>query len=181
MIQVKQNTTRIMVIYILLLVIVASILFIANTLNQISSTFKQEIKTMNRKIDDNIYNFSPKEIQDIEEVSAIPIELTRAIISIESGGRVNAFNKKEGAVGLMQLRPVVYKNLCGMTQAQAFEPTRNVACGTLYIKGLLHKFSGQLNKALIYYNSGNAMIDNGYVKKVKFQTNKKKGVRNGKH
>lgn len=101
-----------------------------------------------------------------KQTSALSPEITNAIISIESGGDPKAFNKSEGAIGLMQLRPVVYKKLCGLTYEEAFEPMKNVACGSLYMKSLIERFDGNLEQALVYYNSGNAMIDTGYANKV---------------
>jgi soluble lytic murein transglycosylase-like protein len=76
------------------------------------------------------------------------------VILIESSNNPKAHNKKEGAVGLMQLRPIVYNKICGMTEQEAFDPVKNVACGSIYLKHLIKRFNGNLGRALQYYNSG---------------------------
>ena len=91
--------------------------------------------------------------------------IIKGIIQIESAGNPKAINKKEGAIGLMQLRPIVYKKICGMTKEEAFDPKKNVACGSLYFKHLLNRFGGNLEAALHFYNSGSPE-ENGYADKV---------------
>lgn len=90
----------------------------------------------------------------LDSLSLVPPNITRAVILVESSGNPEAYNADEGAVGLMQLRPVIYKKLCGMTKEEAFDPRRNVACGTLFLRHLLNRYGGNLEKALLFYNSG---------------------------
>lgn len=141
------------------------------TVNNKFKEITNKIKKNNNKIQLKCNTFScpvPNTIlKSIKNASALPALMTHAIIAVESGGKPNAYNKSEGAIGLMQLRPVVYKKLCGLTKKQAFDPVMNVGCGSLYMKSLLKKFNGNLESALVYYNSGNAMIDTGYANKVK--------------
>lgn len=91
--------------------------------------------------------------------------LVEAVIAVESSGNPKAYNKHSGAVGLMQLTEIVYKKICGLTKAQAFEPKRNVACGTLFLNHLLYRFNS-IEKALVFYNNGHTVKNKKYYKKV---------------
>jgi soluble lytic murein transglycosylase-like protein len=104
-------------------------------------------------------------LRQIEFNTLVEPAILKGIIQIESAGKINAHNKGEGAVGLMQLRPIVYNKICGLNQKEAFDPKNNVACGSLYFKHLLDRFSGNLEHALHFYNSGKPLA-NGYAKKV---------------
>jgi len=104
-------------------------------------------------------------LRQIEFNTLVEPAILKGIIQVESAGNVKAHNKKEGAVGLMQLRPIVYNKICGMSQKEAFDPTNNIACGSLYFKHLLNRFSGNLEHALHFYNSGKPLA-NGYAKRV---------------
>lgn len=95
-----------------------------------------------------------RQLKQIEFNKLIEPSVLKAVITVESLGNPKAHNEKEGAVGLMQLRHIVYNGICGMTKEEAFDPQRNVACGTLYLKHLINKYSGNLEKALHWYNNG---------------------------
>lgn len=92
--------------------------------------------------------------------------LIDAMISIESSGDPNAYNIRTGAVGLLQLKPIIYGKLCGLTKEQAFEPERNVACGSLFFAELLKKYKGNAEAALLHYNNGWRISNYEYSKKV---------------
>jgi soluble lytic murein transglycosylase-like protein len=104
-------------------------------------------------------------LRQIEFNTLVEPAILKGIIQIESGGNAKAHNKGEGAVGLMQLRPIVYKKICGLNQKEAFDPKNNVACGSLYFNHLLKRFSGNLEHALHFYNSGKP-LKNGYADRV---------------
>jgi len=103
--------------------------------------------------------------KQIEEISP-PFDILKAIIQVESGGNPNAYNKSSGACGLMQLTPIIYKNLCRLTKKEAMEPSKNIACGTLYMTHLLKIYNNNLELALLHYNSGYAKTNHAYAKKV---------------
>lgn len=102
----------------------------------------------------------------IKKVELIDRALLDAMITIESNGKVYAYNKHTGAVGLMQLTPIVYKGFCNMSKQDAFNPDKNVACGSLYMHHLLAKYNNNLEKALLHYNNGNKITNKKYGKKV---------------
>ncbi len=118
-----------------------------------------EIKELSNKIQNVHY-------AALKDFSAIDFTLTQSIIQIESSGNPQAYNSNSGAVGLMQLRPIIYNKLCGLTKKEAFDPQNNVACGTLFIKHLLRKYGGNLEKALLFYNNGYIVTNEEYAEKV---------------
>lgn len=93
-------------------------------------------------------------------------ELVKAIIAVESSGNPNAYNTATGAVGLMQITPVVYKKVCGLTKTEAFEPEKNIGCASLFLSHLLNRYGGNLEKALLFYNNGYVVRNKKYYKKV---------------
>jgi soluble lytic murein transglycosylase-like protein len=102
--------------------------------------------------------------KQIEDMSP-PFDVIKAMIQVESGGNRYAYNKYSGAVGLMQLTPIIYKNICHLTKQEAFNASKNIACGALYLQTLINRFNGNLEKALAFYNAGENM-NQQYSKKV---------------
>lgn len=93
--------------------------------------------------------------------------LIDAIIQVESSGNPLAYNKHTGAIGLMQLTPIIYNKVCGLTKTQAFDPIKNRNCGTLFVGHLLKKYNGNIEKTLLYYNNGHKITNRAYPVKVK--------------
>lgn len=86
-------------------------------------------------------------------------DLIKRIIRKESNFNPNAYNKKSGASGLMQLVPATAKML-GVRNP--FDPEQNVKGGTSYINQLLKKY-GNEGIALGAYNWGPGNMD-AYLK-----------------
>jgi len=87
-----------------------------------------------------------------ENVSA---DVIRAVIRQESGGRPCAVSPK-GAMGLMQLMPGTAGDL-GV--ADSLDPESNVLGGAKFLRKLLDRYSGDLNRALGAYNAGPERAD----------------------
>lgn len=85
----------------------------------------------------------------------LPASLIRSVIQTESAGDTLAVSKA-GAKGLMQLMDGTAADL-GV--ANSFDPSANVDAGAKYLKGLLHRFDGDLSKALAGYNAGPSAVD----------------------
>ena len=86
----------------------------------------------------------------ISREHGIPPQLVNAIIHVESQGNPNAVSKK-GALGLMQLMPVL---IDAYKIADPFDPLANIEAGVRHLKYLLTEFSGDLPMALAAYNAG---------------------------
>ncbi|MFZ3215555.1 MAG: lytic transglycosylase domain-containing protein [Candidatus Acidiferrales bacterium] len=81
--------------------------------------------------------------------------LVKAVISTESGWNPQAVSRK-GAMGLMQLIPGTAQRF-GV--GNPFDPAQNVEGGTTYLKALLDRYDGDLNKTLAAYNAGEHAVD----------------------
>ena len=85
--------------------------------------------------------------------------LVASIVARESSFRSRAVSRV-GAVGLMQLRPFVAKNVAQRSSIEwngvetLHSPDRNLRLGILYYKELLDRFEGDREMALTAYNYG---------------------------
>lgn len=132
---------------------------------------ESKIKALEKKliVTNRVNSSLTKELSQVKAVKLNPLvdpALIEAVIEVESGGNEKAYNSATGAVGKMQLTPVIYKGLCGLTKVQAFDPKRNVACGTLFLGHLLKRYRGDTQKALLFYNNGYIIKNQEYDDKV---------------
>jgi soluble lytic murein transglycosylase-like protein len=80
--------------------------------------------------------------------------LVLAIISVESGGRVDA-QSGAGAQGLMQLIPATAARF---DVIDSFDPTQNISGGVAYLDWLMAEFDGDPVLVLAAYNSGEGAV-----------------------
>jgi hypothetical protein len=96
-------------------------------------------------------------VQTASEQSAVPPELLRSVMKVESGFRPCALSNK-GAAGLMQLMPATAISL-GVWNA--FDPKENVTAGARYLGQLLGIYGGDYSLALSAYNAGPSRVEAG--------------------
>jgi soluble lytic murein transglycosylase-like protein len=81
--------------------------------------------------------------------------LVRAIIEAESNWNPTAVSSK-GALGLMQLIPATADRF-GVQNA--FDPEQNLSGGVRYLRMLLERYNGDLDRTLAAYNAGEGAVE----------------------
>jgi len=76
--------------------------------------------------------------------------LVKAVMLVESGFNSAAVSPR-GAQGLMQLMPTTAREL-GVVDS--FDPEQNIAGGTAYLRRMVDRFGGNMDKAIAAYNAG---------------------------
>jgi len=84
----------------------------------------------------------------------LPRRLVHCVMAAESAFQIDALSPK-GAIGLMQLMPQTAQLL----GADPHDPVQNVDAGVRYLRDLLIKYDGVLQRALAAYNAGPAAVD----------------------
>ncbi len=81
--------------------------------------------------------------------------LIKSVITAESCFKTSALSNK-GARGLMQLIPDTAKRF-GVKNI--YNPEQNIHGGTKYLKFLIERYKGELNKVIAAYNAGEGNVD----------------------
>jgi soluble lytic murein transglycosylase-like protein len=94
-------------------------------------------------------------ILDAASRHGVSPSLVKAVMLVESGFNPRALSPK-GAQGLMQLMPGTAREL-GV--ADAFDPAQNIAGGTAYLRRMIDRFGGNMDKAVAAYNAGPGQVE----------------------
>jgi len=106
-----------------------------------------QIKQKSKKFDKLINKYS-RQYQ-------VDSNLIKSVITAESCFKVKALSHA-GAQGLMQLIPATAKRF-GVKDS--YKPERNIRGGVKYLKFLLDRFNGKLEKVIAAYNAGEGRVD----------------------
>jgi soluble lytic murein transglycosylase-like protein len=97
-------------------------------------------------------------VREAAERHHVDPALVRAVIETESNWNPGAISRK-GAIGLMQLIPTTAQRF-GVNDV--FNPKQNVDAGVHYLKTLLERYNGNLDRALAAYNAGEGAVDRAH-------------------
>jgi soluble lytic murein transglycosylase-like protein len=95
----------------------------------------------------------------IEEAAyreSVPPYLVAAVARVESNFDPRAISNK-GAIGLMQVMPETAKRF-GFDARRLHDPVHNVAAGATYLRWLLERYDGDLDRVLAAYNAGEGAV-----------------------
>lgn len=88
---------------------------------------------------------------------ALPEELIYAVVDVESDFNPSEVSNK-GARGIMQVMPETGARF-GVAPSELFDPERNIAAGTAYLRFLLDRYDGDVDLTIAAYNAGEGAVD----------------------
>lgn len=120
----------------------------------------------------NVDNYA-SHIRDAANLHGVDANLLKAVMAAESAGNPSARSPKD-AKGLMQLMDSTAQD---MGVRDVWSPRQNILGGAKYLRELMGRFQGDLEKAVAAYNAGPSNVEKhggippfqetrGYVKKV---------------
>lgn len=96
-----------------------------------------------------------KMVHEVAERYHVDPALIRAVVETESHWNPQAVSRK-GALGLMQLAPGTAQK---MGVNDVLDPKQNLDAGVRYLRTLLERYNGDLDRALAAYNAGPGAVD----------------------
>lgn len=139
--------------------------------NQQARPTQQQPRTMSRMVSEGPTDIGqagqPVAASDIQQIiieeanrAGVSPALMLAIANQESGFNPNAVGDKSlgGSYGLFQIHKPSHPDYTG-----GFDPRANAAYASKMMKGLLAKYGGDVDKAIMAYNAGGGNVDRGTI------------------
>jgi len=105
--------------------------------------------------------YAPRDYASLIEEAAyresVPSSLVAAIARVESNFDARAISPK-GALGIMQVMPDTARRF-GFDAARLHDPVHNVAAGATYLRWLIERYDGDLDRVIAAYNAGEGAVD----------------------
>ena len=95
-------------------------------------------------------------IEEAAHRESVPPYLVAAVARVESNLDPTAVSHK-GAIGLMQVMPETAKRF-GFDARRLHDPVHNVAAGATYLRWLMERYDGDLDRVLAAYNAGEGAV-----------------------
>ena len=101
-------------------------------------------------------------VEKYSEMYGVPEDVVYAVIKCESSFEADA-KSGEGAIGLMQIMPATFEDLCGRTgeeynESFLYDPKVNIKYGTYYLSYLYSRY-GVWETVYAAYNAGYGRVD----------------------
>lgn len=111
------------------------------------------------------------EIDKMSKKYEIDREIIYSVIKVESNFRKGVISHK-GAVGLMQIMPPTGEWMAKTydlpySEKMLLDPAYNIKIGTLYLRYLIKRYDGDIEKVLVAYNAGPSRLKDGSWKNFK--------------
>lgn len=99
--------------------------------------------------------------EEIAKNEGIDPNILKGLIQQESNWNPKAVSSS-GAIGLSQMLPTTVGDVGGHPE-ELFDPYKNIQYGARYLKMLIKKYNGDVNKALTAYHSGMGNVESGNI------------------
>lgn len=93
-------------------------------------------------------------IAEASQAYDVPFGFVKAVIRVESAFQPHAVSHA-GAMGLMQLMP---RTAASLNVTDPFDPRQNIFGGTKFLRILIDRYHGDINRILAAYNAGDAAV-----------------------
>ena len=141
------------------IIAVAAVILVFTVLSGITVYFYTDTRE-SRIVEERISQYTESIWKYCEEY-AVPTELVKSIIKVESKGQPGVVSNK-GAVGLMQVTSLAEKDVIEKFRIESgdlLDPEYNIHIGTAYLRILFDRFDNQIYYILAAYHAGPSKVE----------------------